>query len=124
MPSLAHASRRAQLQHALGDVGEVLPRRARGGEGFRAAGWYAKVGEELVYLGDHTGVAYVTIARLLEKPLPEEAAGLRRSPSAGSGKGDLAGDAFPATSGAPRPSPALLARLASARRARAGSHAT
>lgn len=67
-------SRQAQLQRALGDIGTVLPRVARGGGEFSAAGWYARIGDEpppaaaddraLVYLGDHTGVAYVTIDKL------------------------------------------------------------
>lgn len=60
------ASRQAQLQRALGDWGEVLPRVARGGGQYSAAGWYARIDGELFYLGDHTGVAFVTIARLIE----------------------------------------------------------
>lgn len=60
------SSRRAQLQRELGDIGEVLPRVSRGGGEFPAAGWYARIGDELLYLGDHTAVAFVQIAKLLE----------------------------------------------------------
>lgn len=59
-------SRRAQLQRAIGDLGEVLERKSRGGGRFPAAGWYADIAGELHYLGDHQGVAFVTIARLVE----------------------------------------------------------
>lgn len=69
--SLAYrTSRQAQLQRELGELGDVLPRIARGGGEFRAAGWYARVDGTLIYLGDHFGVAYVTIAKLLE-PEPD-----------------------------------------------------
>ena len=56
-------TRRAELQAALGALGEVHPRRARGDEDHPAAGWYATIAGELVFLGDHTHVAFVTIAR-------------------------------------------------------------
>jgi hypothetical protein len=59
-------SRRAQLQRALGDLGEVLDRVNRGGGEFPAAGWYCRIGDGVLYLGDHTGVAFVTIAKLQE----------------------------------------------------------
>jgi hypothetical protein len=53
---------------ALGDTGEVLPRVMRGTLEIPAQGWYAKVGGETVFLGDHEGIAYVKIAELTKEP--------------------------------------------------------
>jgi hypothetical protein len=61
------ASHQAQLQRALGELGEVLPRVFRGSSEFPAAGWYARVDGEAHFLGDHTGLAFVSIAKLAEK---------------------------------------------------------
>lgn len=58
-------SHRMQLQRALGDLGEVLPRVPRGGGVHPAAGWYADIGGELIFLGDHTGVAFVAVHELV-----------------------------------------------------------
>lgn len=67
MSSLSYsASRKSQLQRELGDIGEVLPRVARGGGRYSAQGWYAEIAGELVFLGDHFNVALTTIARMLE----------------------------------------------------------
>jgi hypothetical protein len=66
LPSFAAtASRRAQLQRMLGDRGEVLPRISRGTAEHPAAGWYATIDGEEVYLGDHAGIAFATIANRL-----------------------------------------------------------
>lgn len=66
------ANRQALLQRELGELGTVLQRRPRGEGAYRAAGWYAKLAEgKLVYLGDNTTVAIVTIAKLREKLLDE-----------------------------------------------------
>ena len=68
MPSVSATSRRGFLQRELGDLGEVLPRIARGGGVYHAAGWYARINGELVFLGDHAGVALVAIAQLRSCP--------------------------------------------------------
>lgn len=69
--SFTNASRTAQLQRMLGDLGEVLPRFARGTPDHPAAGWYARMTDgKLLYLGDHTGVAFATIANLLHTESP------------------------------------------------------
>lgn len=49
----------------LGDRGEVLPRISRGDARHPSAGWYAVIDEEEVFLGDHTGIAFVTISNRL-----------------------------------------------------------
>ena len=69
LPSFAAtASRRDQLQRMLGERGEVLPRISRGTPEHPAAGWYARIDGEEVYLGDHTGIAFASIAnRLTDK---------------------------------------------------------
>ncbi|HWY91078.1 MAG TPA: hypothetical protein VNY31_10440 [Solirubrobacteraceae bacterium] len=59
-------SRRGELQRLLGERGEVLPRIAHGTPNRPAQGWYARIGEEEVFLGDYSSIAVVTIARMLE----------------------------------------------------------
>jgi hypothetical protein len=67
------ASRQAQLQRELGELGEVLPRRPRGEGRYRAAGWYTKLADgKVFFLGDNTIVALQTIAKLRGKLLDEE----------------------------------------------------
>jgi hypothetical protein len=62
------ASRQAQLQRELGELGEVLPRMPRGEGIYRAAGWYAKLTDgKIFFLGDNSIVALQTIAKLHEK---------------------------------------------------------
>lgn len=60
-------SRRAELQRMLGELGEVLPRQVHGTPERPAQGWYAQLADEVVFLGDYTGIAYLTIARLRER---------------------------------------------------------
>lgn len=60
------ASRRAQLQRQLGEIGTVLERVPRAGGRYRWQGWYAEIGGELVYLGDHFPGACAMIDRMLE----------------------------------------------------------
>jgi hypothetical protein len=65
MTNSTGTSRRAALQRALGDAGTVLARIDRGHGPYKAAGWYALINGQLVYLGDHTGIAFVEIETLL-----------------------------------------------------------
>lgn len=62
-------NRREQLQRLLGDHGTVLPRQDHGTPARPAQGWYAKLtaDERIVFLGDYTTLAAVTIGRLITK---------------------------------------------------------
>ncbi len=52
----------------LGERGEVLPRQSQGTPDHPAAGWYARMTSgRLVYLGDHTGIAFAKIAELCQE---------------------------------------------------------
>ena len=60
-------SRRAELQRLLGDIGTVLPHQKRGTVTRRAQGWYAELTSgKIVFLGDHSLVAALTIQKLHE----------------------------------------------------------
>lgn len=61
----AKASHQAQLQRALGERGVVLPRVVRGSANHPAQGWYATIDGQDVFIGDHTAVAFVKIAHIL-----------------------------------------------------------
>jgi hypothetical protein len=58
---------RAMLQRELGELGEVMPYMYRGSGACRAAGWYARIDDEAVFLGGHLAMAFATIAELHAK---------------------------------------------------------
>jgi hypothetical protein len=58
-------SKRGELQSLLGDRGTVLPHQNRGTPDRPARGWYATLKKGgVVFLGDHTLVAAITIGKL------------------------------------------------------------
>ena len=59
-------SRRRELQAALGELGVVCEYSWHGSPDRPARGWYAElVGGELVFLGDHTPLAFMRIGELV-----------------------------------------------------------
>jgi hypothetical protein len=58
-------SRRGELQRLLGDHGTVQPRQSHGTPERPAAGWYAIIDGEAVFLGDYAALAVLAINRLL-----------------------------------------------------------
>jgi hypothetical protein len=67
MRSFSSRSGRALLQRELGELGEVLPYMFRGAGACPAAGWYATIDGETVFLGGHLALACLAIARLQEE---------------------------------------------------------
>lgn len=60
------STRRAELQGALGDLGVIPARQDHGTPGRRAQGWYAELYDSrVIFLGDYTALAHLTIAELL-----------------------------------------------------------
>jgi hypothetical protein len=64
---MSNRSGRAQLQRELGELGEVMPYMYRGAGACLGPGWYARIDGEMIFLGGHLAMAFVSIAQLKAK---------------------------------------------------------